>query len=80
MEVFLPYLTFLKKAIQVYFIIFDYVIARDCISLQNRLRGSGHGVAAARMDAKLNVAGWVSEQMGGVRLGIHNISTLFSSL
>lgn len=34
---------------------------------QNRLRGSGHGVAAARMDAKLNVAGWISEQMGGVR-------------
>lgn len=35
---------------------------------QNRLRGSGHGIAAARMDAKLNVAGWISEQMGGVRL------------
>jgi len=34
---------------------------------QNRLRGSGHGIAAARMDAKLNVAGWISEQMGGVR-------------
>lgn len=36
--------------------------------LQNRLRGSGHGIAAARMDAKLNVAGWISEQMGGIRL------------
>lgn len=35
---------------------------------QNRLRGSGHGIAAARMDAKLNVAGWISEQMGGIRL------------
>lgn len=34
---------------------------------QNRLRGGGHGIAAARMDAKLNVAGWISEQMGGVR-------------
>lgn len=34
---------------------------------QNRLRGSGHGIAAARMDAKLNVAGWISEQMGGIR-------------
>lgn len=34
---------------------------------QNRIRGSGHGIAAARMDAKLNVAGWISEQMGGVR-------------
>lgn len=39
---------------------------------QNRLRGSGHGIAAARMDAKLNVAGWISEQMGGVRLVIRN--------
>ena len=38
------------------------------ICFQNRLRGGGHGVAAARMDAKLNVAGWISEQMGGVRL------------
>ncbi|CAH8386704.1 unnamed protein product [Eruca vesicaria subsp. sativa] len=36
------------------------------ISMQNRLRGSGHGVAAARMDAMLNVAGWMSEQMGGL--------------
>lgn len=35
---------------------------------QNRLRGSGHGISAARMDAKLNTAGWISEQMGGVRL------------
>ena len=34
---------------------------------QNRLRGSGHGIAAARMDAKLNAAGWIGEQMGGVR-------------
>lgn len=38
------------------------------IYFQNRLRGSGHSIAAARMDAKLNVAGWISEQMGGVRL------------
>jgi Zn-dependent M16 (insulinase) family peptidase len=35
--------------------------------MQNRLRGSGHGIAAARMDAKLNAAGWITEQMGGVR-------------
>lgn len=35
---------------------------------QNRLRGSGHGIAAARMDAKLNAAGWMSEKMGGLRL------------
>jgi Zn-dependent M16 (insulinase) family peptidase len=35
--------------------------------MQNRLRGSGHGIAATRMDAKLNAAGWIAEQMGGVR-------------
>lgn len=35
--------------------------------MQSRLRGSGHGIAAARMDAKLNVAGWIAEQMGGIR-------------
>ncbi|KAF3789875.1 Presequence protease 1 [Nymphaea thermarum] len=34
--------------------------------MENRLRGSGHGVAASRMDAKFNVAGWISEQMGGI--------------
>ncbi|MQL79359.1 hypothetical protein Taro_011786 [Colocasia esculenta] len=33
---------------------------------KSRLRGSGHAIAAARMDAKLNAAGWISEQMGGV--------------
>jgi len=47
-----------------------------CISVycQNRLRGSGHGIAAARMDAKLNAAGWMSEKMGGLRL--ENLDTL----
>ncbi|CAI9265304.1 unnamed protein product [Lactuca saligna] len=35
---------------------------------KHQLRGIGHGIAAARMDAKLNNAGWISEQMGGVRL------------
>lgn len=35
--------------------------------MQSRISGGGHGVAAARMDAKLNTAGWVSEQMGGLR-------------
>ncbi|MED6131438.1 Presequence protease 2, chloroplastic/mitochondrial [Stylosanthes scabra] len=39
--------------------------AEDLYDL-NRLRGSGHGIAAARMDAKLNTAGWISEKMGGV--------------
>ena len=35
--------------------------------MQSALRGRGHSIAASRMDAKLNVAGWVSEQMGGLR-------------
>lgn len=49
------------------------------IYFQNRLRGSGHGIAASRMDAKLNTAGWISEQMGGVRLVCVKIPTkLFS--
>ena len=34
---------------------------------QDQLQGSGHNIAAARMEAKLNVAGWIGEQMGGVR-------------
>lgn len=44
---------------------------------QNRLRGSGHGIVAARMGAKLNVAGWISEQMGGIRLDNLIFSTDF---
>lgn len=48
------------------------------LTFQNRLRGSGHGIAAARMDAKLNVAGWVSEQMGGVRWDIRNLTHTLS--
>ena len=28
--------------------------------------GGGHGVAASRLDAQRSVAGWVSEQMGGL--------------
>lgn len=35
---------------------------------QNQLRGSGHRIAATRMDAKLSISGWISEQMGGIRL------------
>lgn len=46
-----------------------YLLSILCIVFcQNRLRGSGHGIAAARMDAKLNAAGWMSEKMGGLRL------------
>ncbi|KAK6159351.1 hypothetical protein DH2020_006665 [Rehmannia glutinosa] len=45
---------------------FKQFVSQSKARMENRLRGSGHGIAAARMDAKLNVAGWVSEKMGGV--------------
>lgn len=45
---------------------FKQFVSQSKARMENRIRGSGHGIAAARMDAKLNVAGWVSEQMGGV--------------
>ncbi|KAL6514257.1 Homeobox protein PKNOX1 [Orobanche hederae] len=45
---------------------FKQFISQSKARMENQLRGSGHGIAAARMDAKLNVAGWVSEKMGGV--------------
>ncbi|XP_038707090.1 presequence protease 2, chloroplastic/mitochondrial-like [Tripterygium wilfordii] len=45
---------------------FKQFVSQSKARMENRLRGSGHGIAATRMDAKLNVAGWISEQMGGV--------------
>ncbi|KAK3024519.1 hypothetical protein RJ639_043711 [Escallonia herrerae] len=45
---------------------FKQFVSQSKAGMENRLRGRGHGIAAARMDAKLNVAGWISEQMGGV--------------
>ncbi|XWS39966.1 hypothetical protein CRYUN_Cryun18bG0099700 [Craigia yunnanensis] len=45
---------------------FKQFVSQSKARMENRLRGSGHGIAAARMNAKLNVAGWISEQMGGV--------------
>ncbi|GMJ03521.1 presequence protease 2 [Hibiscus trionum] len=45
---------------------FKQFVSQSKAGMENRLRGSGHGIAAARMNAKLNVAGWISEQMGGV--------------
>ncbi|XP_074285856.1 presequence protease 2, chloroplastic/mitochondrial-like [Silene latifolia] len=45
---------------------FKQFVSQSKARMENRLRGGGHGIAAARMDAKLNVAGWVSEQMGGL--------------
>ncbi|XP_009339454.2 presequence protease 1, chloroplastic/mitochondrial-like [Pyrus x bretschneideri] len=45
---------------------FKQFVSQSKARMENRLRGSGHGIVAARMDAKLNTAGWISEQMGGV--------------
>ncbi|KAK8561299.1 hypothetical protein V6N13_149527 [Hibiscus sabdariffa] len=45
---------------------FKQFVSQSKARMENRLRGGGHGIAAARMSAKLNVAGWISEQMGGV--------------
>uniref|UniRef100_A0ACD5ZJ08 Uncharacterized protein n=1 Tax=Avena sativa TaxID=4498 RepID=A0ACD5ZJ08_AVESA len=45
---------------------FKQFVSQSKARMENRLRGSGHGIAAARMDAKLNAAGWIGEQMGGV--------------
>ncbi|XP_027359816.1 presequence protease 1, chloroplastic/mitochondrial-like [Abrus precatorius] len=45
---------------------FKQFVSQSRARMENRLRGSGHGIAAARMDAKLNVAGWMSEKMGGI--------------
>ncbi|KAF8410035.1 hypothetical protein HHK36_002555 [Tetracentron sinense] len=45
---------------------FKQFVSQSKARLENRVRGSGHGIAAARMDAKLNAAGWVAEQMGGI--------------
>ncbi|XP_050211088.1 presequence protease 1, chloroplastic/mitochondrial-like [Mercurialis annua] len=45
---------------------FKQFVSQSKARMENRIRGSGHGIAAARMDAKLNVAGWISEQMGGI--------------
>lgn len=45
---------------------FKQFVSQSKARMESRLRGSGHSIAAARMDAKMNVAGWVSEQMGGL--------------
>lgn len=45
---------------------FKQFVSQSKARMENRLRGSGHGIAASRLDAKLNVAGWITEQMGGL--------------
>ncbi|KAI9127958.1 hypothetical protein K1719_000951 [Acacia pycnantha] len=45
---------------------FKQFVCQSKARMENRLRGGGHGIAASRMDAKLNAAGWMSENMGGL--------------
>ncbi|KAH7436487.1 hypothetical protein KP509_05G022000 [Ceratopteris richardii] len=45
---------------------FKQFVSQSKAKMVNALRGRGHSIAAARMDAKMNIAGWVSEQMGGL--------------
>ncbi|KAH7306374.1 hypothetical protein KP509_22G008200 [Ceratopteris richardii] len=45
---------------------FKQFVSQSKARMENALRGRGHSIAAARMDAKMNIAGWVSEQMGGL--------------
>ncbi|KAH7372760.1 hypothetical protein KP509_17G019600 [Ceratopteris richardii] len=45
---------------------FKQFVSQSKAKMVNALRGHGHSIAAARMDAKMNIAGWVSEQMGGL--------------
>ncbi|XP_057450378.1 presequence protease 1, chloroplastic/mitochondrial [Lotus japonicus] len=45
---------------------FKQFVSQSRARMENRLRGSGHGIAAARMDAKLNAAGLMAEKMGGL--------------
>ncbi|KAG0586728.1 hypothetical protein KC19_2G112800 [Ceratodon purpureus] len=45
---------------------FKQFVLQSKSRMEGRISGGGHSVAAARLDAKLNSAGWVSEQMGGL--------------
>lgn len=45
---------------------FKRFVSQSKATLENQLRDGGHGLVAARMNAKLNHAGWIAEQMGGI--------------
>ncbi|XP_010481056.1 PREDICTED: presequence protease 2, chloroplastic/mitochondrial-like [Camelina sativa] len=51
---------------------FKQFVSQSRAGMENHLRGSGQGIAATRMEAMLNAAGWMSEQMGGLRLELDN--------
>lgn len=45
---------------------FKRFISQSKAKLENQLRDGGHVLAAARLNAKLNHAGWIAEQMSGI--------------
>ncbi|KAL4578658.1 hypothetical protein LXL04_014787 [Taraxacum kok-saghyz] len=45
---------------------FKRFVSESKARLENQLRDCGHGLVATRMNAKLNHAGWIAEQMGGI--------------
>ncbi|KAJ4828817.1 Presequence protease 1, chloroplastic/mitochondrial [Turnera subulata] len=45
---------------------FKQFVSQSKARIENRLRERDCRIVASRMDAKLNTAGWISEQMGGV--------------
>jgi Zn-dependent M16 (insulinase) family peptidase len=45
---------------------FNQFVARSKSHMESQITGGGHVIAAACMCGMLNVAGWVSEQMGGL--------------
>lgn len=45
---------------------FKRFVSESKAKLENHLREGGHGLAATRMNAKLNHAGWIAEQMDGI--------------
>eukprot|EP00252_Welwitschia_mirabilis_P014933 TRINITY_DN33002_c0_g1_i1.p1 TRINITY_DN33002_c0_g1~~TRINITY_DN33002_c0_g1_i1.p1 ORF type:complete len:1080 (+),score=244.90 TRINITY_DN33002_c0_g1_i1:116-3355(+) len=45
---------------------FKQFVSQYKARMESCLTGSGHRICACRMDAKLNTAGWGSEQMGGL--------------
>lgn len=45
---------------------FKRFVSESKAKLENQLREGGHGFVATRLNAKLNHAGWITEQMGGI--------------
>ncbi|KAI3723811.1 hypothetical protein L2E82_35569 [Cichorium intybus] len=45
---------------------FKRFVSESKARLENQLREGGHGLVATRLNAKLNHAGWITEQMGGI--------------